>query len=79
MVIVRELFRTQISKINLFIKRVNCFQEKSASCMFEYVLNKFLTIFTHREAWNIATSKFQKLPRKCKKVCLFCIYCAKPP
>ena len=35
MVTIRGLFRTQIPEMNLFVKRVNGFQQKAPSQMFE--------------------------------------------
>ena len=43
MVTVRGLFRAQISKVNLFLKRLNGFQQKAPSQMFEKVLHMPLT------------------------------------
>ena len=46
----RGLFRTQISKMKLFEKRVNGFQQKAPSQMFEQVLNTSLTMVTDTDA-----------------------------
>ena len=43
MVTIGGLFKTQISKTNLFFKRLNNFQQKAPSQMFEKVLNMPLT------------------------------------
>ena len=49
MIKIRGLFRTQISKLNILVKRVNGFQEKAPSQMLEKVLNTPLTMVTETE------------------------------
>ena len=39
MVTIRDLFRTQISKMSLSLKRLNVIQQKAPSQMFEKVVN----------------------------------------
>ena len=43
MIVIRGLFRTQISEMSLSLKRLNGFQQKAPSQMFEKVLNMPLT------------------------------------
>ena len=50
MVTIRDLFRTKISKMNLFVKKVIGFQQKAPSQMFEWVLNTRWTMVTQLEA-----------------------------
>ena len=47
MVTIRGLFRTQISRTNLFVKRINGVQQKAPSQLFKWVLNTPLAIVTH--------------------------------
>ena len=50
MVVVRSLFRNQISKVNLFVKRINSFQQTAPSQMSDLVLNTPLIIVKRIEA-----------------------------
>ena len=50
MVTIRGLFRTKISKMNLFVKKVIGFQQKAPSQMFILALNTPLAMVTHLEA-----------------------------
>ena len=49
MVIIRGLFRTQISKINLFGERLYSFRQKAPSQMFEKVRNVPMKMVTRTE------------------------------